>query len=93
MEGCDVTELSALGSGAVSSLATVIAGIDADDRSVVDVVAVDVVAVDDLGSGVTDLSCREGGIPKNAAAVDVDVSAALRVLKAGGPVDLLFHAA
>jgi hypothetical protein len=87
VEGCDVTELSALASGAVSLLATVIAGIDVDDS------VVDVVAFDDLGSGVTDLSCCEGGIPKNAAAVDVDVSAALRVLKAGGPVDLLFHAA
>lgn len=41
-----------------------------------------------VGSGVADLE-----VPRNAVAVEVEVSAALRVLNAGGPVVLLRQAA
>jgi len=52
---------------------------DEDDRAPV-VTGADA-AAPLVGSGVADLE-----VPKTAAAVDVDVSAALNVLKAGGPV-------
>jgi hypothetical protein len=47
------------------------------------------------GSGVTDrdVCWLEGADPKRAAAVDVEVSAALKVLKAGGPEVLARQAA
>jgi hypothetical protein len=56
----------------------------------------EVTGIAEPGSGVTDLEnlCSlDEAAPRNAAAVDVDVNAALRVLNAGGPFVLLRQAA
>lgn len=68
---------------------TVIVGID-DSVNGMDEVA----GIAEPGSGVTDLEdlSLDEGAPRNAAAVDVDVNAALSVLNAGGPVVLLRQA-
>lgn len=72
----------------VSLFTTVIVGIDDSSNCIT--------GIAEPGSGVTDLEdlCSlDEEAPRNAAAVDVDVNAALRVLNAGGPVVLLRQAA
>lgn len=72
----------------VSLFTTVIVGIDDSANGIT--------GIAEPGSGVTDLEdlCSlDEAAPRNAAAVDVDVNAALRVLNAGGPVVLLRQAA